>query len=150
MSLHTKEGDAIEKDMNSNMDQNGKSARTTDVKLLVRRLEQAMAEKGINAAQLADKLGVTRSAVSYFKNGKRQPGRLMLCRMADILSVTVDYLLGESDEVDLTNLLKNPRIVQLVSCFQELNDRDQQRVLEMVRLIRQTANPAATDLVGVD
>jgi len=74
----------------------------------------------------------------------------MLCRMADILSVTVDYLLGESDEVDLTNLLKNPRIVQLVSCFQELNDRDQQRVLEMVQLIRQTANPANTDLGGRD
>lgn len=136
--------------MNSNIDQNYNSASTADVKLLVSRLEQAMAEKGLNAAQLADKLGVTRSAVSYFKNGKRQPGRLMLCRMADILSVTVDYLLGESDEVDITNLLKNPRIVQLVTCFQELNDRDQQRVLEMVRLIRQTANPANTNLGGRD
>jgi transcriptional regulator with XRE-family HTH domain len=132
------------------MDGNEKVGRTGNVKLLVDRLEQAMAEKGINAAQLAEKLGVTRSAVSYFKNGKRQPGRLMLCRMADALSVTVDYLIGESDVVDLSHLLKNPRIVQLVTCFQDLNDRDQQRVLEMVQLILQTANPAATDLRGGD
>jgi transcriptional regulator with XRE-family HTH domain len=136
--------------MNANMDGNEKVGRTGNVKLLVDRLEQAMAEKGINAAQLAEKLGVTRSAVSYFKNGKRQPGRLMLCRMADALSVTVDYLIGESDVVDLSHLLKNPRIVQLVTCFQDLNDRDQQRVLEMVQLILQTANPAATDLRGGD
>jgi len=132
------------------MDENEKPGRTADVKLLVDRLEQAMAEKGINAAQLAEKLGVTRSAVSYFKSGKRQPGRLMLCRMADALSVTVDYLLGESDELDIANLLKNPRIVQLVTCFQDLSDRDQQRVLEMVQLIRQTANPAVTDFGGGD
>jgi len=119
--------------------------KTAGMNLLVSRLDQAMAGMGLNSAQLADKLGVTRSAVSYFRSGKRQPGRVMLCRMADALSVSVDFLLGESDESDIAALLQNPRIVQMVTMFQDLNDKDQQRVLEMVKLIWKTGIPAPSD-----
>ncbi|GFO65872.1 helix-turn-helix domain-containing protein [Geomonas paludis] len=115
-------------------------AKSSDRKLLIKRLDQAMADKALTAAQLADKLGVTRSAISYFRSGKRQPGRVMLGRMADALSVTVDYLLGESEQPDVSDLLKNRLIMQLVGYFQELSDEDQQRVLDMVKLIWQTAN----------
>lgn len=115
-------------------------AKSSDRKLLVKRLDQAMADKGLTAAQLADKLGVTRSSISYFRSGKRQPGRAMLGRMADALSVTVDYLLGESDQPEISELLKNRLIMQLVGYFQDLSAEDQQRVLEMVKLMWQTSN----------
>lgn len=64
----------------------------------------------------------------------------MLGRMADALSVIVDYLLGQSDQPEIAELLKNRLIVQLVTYFQDLNNEEQQRVLEMVRLIWQTSD----------
>jgi len=115
-----------------------------DLKLDTERLREAMERKGLNSAQLADATGLTRSSISYFLHGKRQPGRLALAEFADKLSVTVDYLLGVSDGPDIAELLKNPRIVKLVMMFQELPVKEQERVLEMVRLMMETTEQIVT------
>lgn len=110
---------------------------TDDMAIMSSRLEMAMKDKGLNGARLADKVGVTRSAMSLFLSGKRQPGRMVLAKMAGELSVTVDYLLGHGEDSTMKEGQENPRIVKLVRDFITLSDQDQQRVLDTIDSIKQ-------------
>lgn len=47
----------------------------------------------LSQAELAEKLHVTATAVSYWEAGKREPSLYMLVRIADILRVDVAWLL---------------------------------------------------------
>jgi len=115
---------------------------TDEMTIMSMRLEKTMKDKGLNGSQLAERVDVTRSAMSLFLRGKRLPGRMVLAKMADELSVTVDYLLGRSDDLNIEELLENPRIVRLVQDFIVLADQDQQRVLTMIDSIKQTDHTA--------
>ncbi len=62
------------------------------------RLRKVRESKGLNQAQLAEKSGLQPSAVSHFELGRRSPSFDNLKRLADALSVTIDYLLGRQHE----------------------------------------------------
>ena len=49
-------------------------------------------EKGMNQEQLAEKLQVTRQAVSNWETGKTQPDIETLTRMAEVFGVSVEKL----------------------------------------------------------
>ena len=44
-------------------------------------------------AQLAEKLGVSASAVGMYEQGRREPGAQLLIKLAQTFDVTTDYLL---------------------------------------------------------
>lgn len=90
-----------------------------------------MALKGLNSARLAELIGLTRSSLSYFQSGKRQPSRSVLSELADKLDVSVDYLLGVTDRNEAAEQ-GNPRLSRLVALFTALTIEEQDRVLEMV------------------
>ena len=48
---------------------------------------------GMKQAELAEKLGVSTSAVGMYEQGRREPGAQLLIQMAKVFSVTTDYLL---------------------------------------------------------
>ena len=56
--------------------------------------------------QLADRIGVAKSVVSYYESGDRYPSYDVLVRIARIFSTTTDYLLDVSKTcvVDVTGL----------------------------------------------
>ena len=45
---------------------------------------------------LADMLGISRSAISMYENGNREPDLETLEKIADFFDVDIDYLLGRS------------------------------------------------------
>ncbi|MBR2646039.1 MAG: helix-turn-helix transcriptional regulator [Clostridia bacterium] len=47
--------------------------------------------------QLASMLNVSVRLISYWENGKRECDFNMLIKIADIFSVSIDYLLGRKD-----------------------------------------------------
>lgn len=53
----------------------------------------------LSQADLAKLLGISRSAVSSYENGTRQPNHEMLIKYATLYGVTTDFLLGRSDSV---------------------------------------------------
>ncbi len=57
-------------------------------------------------AQLAHKLGVTKSVVSAYENGLRMPSYDILISISKFFKVTTDYLLGLENkrEIDLSGL----------------------------------------------
>lgn len=68
------------------------------------RIAKLMAEKHLTQKQLAAKVGVTESAMSYYVKGGRTPRSDVLTRIANALGTTTDYLLGSTtDAIDKTD-----------------------------------------------
>lgn len=48
--------------------------------------------------QLADKLCITRQALSNYETGKRIPDIYILSDLADVFDVTIDFLIGRENK----------------------------------------------------
>ena len=62
------------------------------------RLLNIIKEKGITQKELAVILNTTEASISRYVNGLREPRLSVVCKMAKALNVSLDYLLGGSDE----------------------------------------------------
>ncbi|NHM27964.1 helix-turn-helix transcriptional regulator [Desulfofundulus sp. TPOSR] len=62
------------------------------------RLKEARKKKNLLQKELATLLGVSRTTVTSWENGTRVPEFETLRRIADVLEVSVDYLLGRTDD----------------------------------------------------
>ena len=54
-------------------------------------------ENNLSRAQLAEKLNVSARLISYWENGQRECDFDMLIKIADLFSVSIDYLLGRKE-----------------------------------------------------
>lgn len=61
------------------------------------RLNQTRKSKGITAQQMADLLYINIRSYRAYESANRMPNLEMLVRIADILDVSIDYLLGRDD-----------------------------------------------------
>ena len=64
---------------------------------LAERLKELRKEKGVRQEQVAVAVDISMSAYCNYEQGKREPTASVLDRMADYYDVSVDYLLGRSD-----------------------------------------------------
>ena len=55
-------------------------------------------EKNLKQDEAADLLGISLSSYCRYERGEREPDASALCRFADLYGVTIDYLVGRSDE----------------------------------------------------
>lgn len=62
------------------------------------RLEKLLRERKMTQERFAELLGVNPAMISYYKTGKRKPSVEILVKMAQILGVTISYLIGETDD----------------------------------------------------
>lgn len=58
------------------------------------KLKTLRTEAGMTQTELARRLSITKSVVSYYELQERTPSPDVLIRLADIFHVTTDYLLG--------------------------------------------------------
>lgn len=99
------------------------------------RIREIRKEKGLTAKYLALELGIAESTVSQYENSKREPDQNTLIQIADILGVSLDYLLCRSEQDDIK---KQPPAQgeeldnSLISLLMELNPQDAQRVRDFV------------------
>lgn len=62
------------------------------------RLSDLRKDKGISLIALGEYLSVTDEAVRLLEKGKRSPSFEVLCSLADYFDVSLDYLVGRSDD----------------------------------------------------
>lgn len=70
--------------------------------LLGKRLKALREKKGISQKFVATKIGVNNSTLSGYESGYREPDGETLLRLADFYEVTTDYLLGRSNNSQLS------------------------------------------------
>ncbi|MFD1953769.1 helix-turn-helix domain-containing protein [Paenibacillus thailandensis] len=61
------------------------------------RLKEARHKRGWSQLKLSVESGVCRGAISHYERAYRQPDLDQLARLADVLNVSTDYLLGRSE-----------------------------------------------------
>ena len=61
-------------------------------------LKQLRKQNGFTQKEVAKKLDVSYQCYQRYETGERQPTPEMLCKLADVFEVSVDYLLGREKE----------------------------------------------------
>lgn len=61
------------------------------------RLKELRKRKGISQLRLATELNTTQNTISRYETGEREPGIAELIKIADYFHVSVDYLIGRTE-----------------------------------------------------
>ena len=89
------------------------------------RLKTLREVKKLNQAQLAERVGITKSMVSAYENSIRMPSYSVLIRFAGLFGVSVDYLLGvdRGEVINVSGLTERQReiVVELIYEFKGQN-----------------------------
>jgi len=95
------------------------------------RLRRLREEKGVSQSELASKAGFQPSAVAHFESDRRSPSFENLRRLADALTVTIDYLLGRETEPKSAG----PIAEQLFRDFSRMSAQDQETVADIAKML---------------
>jgi transcriptional regulator with XRE-family HTH domain len=92
------------------------------------RFKHIREKSGLTQQQLADKLGISRSAVGMYEKGEREPNFETLELIADTFNVDMNYLLGKkpSTEVMPDTYYFNPKTSKIA---QEIYDNKELSLL---------------------
>lgn len=98
------------------------------------RLRELRTERQITGEKFGELFSVTKTAVSYWENGKSFPGEETVSKIADFFNVTTDYLLGKSDirnpyetEEKITQSVEDDP--ELLKFWEELREREDLQLL---------------------
>lgn len=64
---------------------------------IAERLQSLLKEEGITAYKLSKDLGISKSVVKYWIDGKTTPNADYIIALADYFNICADYLLGRKD-----------------------------------------------------
>lgn len=62
------------------------------------RLQELKKQKNVMQKTVADEVGVSLRAYQYYETGTNEPTLSVLVRIADYFDVSLDYLVGRSDD----------------------------------------------------
>lgn len=79
---------------------------------------------GLNQVEFAKIFNVTKQTVSNWENGNRNPDSSTLSKLADYFGVTVDYLLGRTNERNLNKEVKLSEEITTISAHRINGDLD--------------------------
>lgn len=65
------------------------------------RLREIRKSKGISQMKLALDLNTSQNTISRYETGEREPGLDELIKIADYFNISIDYLLGRSNDPTL-------------------------------------------------
>lgn len=100
---------------------------------LKERLRELRKQSELSQQDLADKIGVSKQALSQYERGVREPDFENLLALCDVFNVSADYLLGKANVTlrllsseELRKLSSSERLTEdesaLLSNFRSLND----------------------------
>lgn len=111
-----------------------------------KRLAQLRKDFGLTQKELAEKLGLTPKAISFYELNQREPSNGLLQDFSRLFNVSVDYLLGlssnpkltQEDEIDVYNKFEELKISlentdDLMFCGEILDDETRELLLSSLK-----------------
>ena len=92
-----------------------------------KRLKELRMKHGCTIEQFADMVGISKSTLGYYENDKRMPDIEILARIANVLNVNADYLIGR------TNTTAQKGKMKTVCEFTGLSDKAAEYLSELVK-----------------
>lgn len=97
------------------------------------RLKELRLEKEMQQTELAEMLNLRSSAISKYEKGITQPSIETLIKLSEIFEVTIDYLVGVSNEKNpYKNMNLTPAEANLIDRFRSLNYENKIRIDERI------------------
>lgn len=108
--------------------------QNSELGFIENRLAAAIELRRTTPAQLARDAGVDKSTISLILAGKRQnTPAIIIARLATVLEVSIDYLLGLSEEPAPRQLDLSDLAIELMRVARQLTDRRQRSLLLLAR-----------------
>lgn len=93
-------------------------------------LFEILEQRGISGSQLAVGIGVSTGNIFDWKSGRSAPKPEAICKIADYLNCSTDYLLGRTTTQSMESNVINADEQTLLSYFNSLNDEGKEKALE--------------------
>ena len=109
------------------------------------RLAALRRQRKLTQAELASQLGISKSAVSMYERGNREPELDLLQAMADFFGVSVSSLLGREEplvngDAELTGYLESlrdrPELRMLFSVTKDATKEDVEAAVKIIEALR--------------
>lgn len=104
--------------------------------IIGKRIKIKREELRITQKSLAERVGVTPSAINQFEKGEKKPSSFLLTGIAEELGVSTDYLLGASQE---ENLFLSGDVAAAFRDFKEFTKKDREIILSHIELLKSKA-----------
>lgn len=105
------------------------------------RLRNLLDEKQMSQSELSKKSTVTEATISNFLNCKQLPKLEVVSKIADVLGVSVDFLLGRTDipknNIDLSKYkhLNNPLMNRLSGRMEMMSDNELKKLDKLLDIV---------------
>lgn len=117
---------------------------------MTNRIQELRKAKKLSQSALAKQLGISASTIGMYEQGRREPDKKMLLKLAQALDVSVDYLIGASNVIErfdidsvsneiAKHLIDNPALMFSADCYTE------EELIELSNAIEQTVKQALID-----
>lgn len=98
----------------------------------MQRLRELRKAKGLSMKELGKMFGLAESTISLYESGKRQPDTEIIKRFANFFGVSVDYLLGVSQEEEPEYTEDEKELFELMA---QLTDEEAQEMLNFLQYL---------------
>lgn len=98
--------------------------------------------KRITQVSLSNEIGIAQETISAYESGKSMPSADALCKLADFLRTSTDYLLQRTDvstpieELAVEDLRADE--LELVAQFRRLSERQKAKVMGFIMGLQET------------
>ena len=104
-------------------------------KAIKQRILALREKRGWTQVQLAEKAGITPAAVCQIEKGDRIPTIPVLYRIAQVLRVSLDYLSGQKNSMELKDALQNQELQTFFRKYRNLEEEDKKLIERYVTAI---------------
>ena len=103
------------------------------------RLKELREKAGYSQYSFADAFNISQSTIGNWEAGTREPKFATMIRLADFFNVSVDYLLGRTDEMNPSHKISNSdnkeldqKFLKLLSDIESLPPSQQEKFMNMM------------------
>ena len=116
------------------------------------RIKELRKAAGISQAKLGAICGLTKATISQYEIGNREPDISTLLRIANYFNVSVDYLLGVSNEIKTGDEILQEHEKQLLQLFRLIPAEKQNDAIEKLRdeLYKMSIEPLLNTIVEMN
>lgn len=97
------------------------------------RIREYRLKRGLTQGQIAEKLGMTEANFSSYERGKSIPPGDKLKQIAELLDVSTDYLLGQTDDPSIHREEYLPEVRAIQRAAKNMTPKDRERMLNMIK-----------------
>lgn len=106
------------------------------------RIRNLRESAGMTQMQLAEAVGVSRSAIGMYEHDEREPDLDKIEAIADVFNVSMSSLTERKGELQ-PNPITKLKLDRLTAIFHQLDDQNQRRILDLSEVLLRGQAPSA-------